>query len=313
MKSMASRGARLVALLVVVSLVATCGLPRSGPNRRELFAGSVQREGDAFVVSVNDRVLRATAVVEALGFSSDFVNAGQLGSDTIRPGDTLSLSIWENVTDPLLGAQGAPSTQLDDVQVDGAGFIFVPYAGRVRAAGNTPDQLRQILTRAGRLFLAAEIEDLTGSVEVTVWPDTYDQTRDLWAEGNIVILNVRIRTRNDRLQLSVQKATAYQEGRNPGPDGGNSHAEQRAARKRAAARRALRLTLKETADTEGDQERLRAVMSALEEFEGEDEVRLAIRQQDGDEVELELPRARACDELSQRLSAALGDQGAVML
>jgi len=147
-KFMASRGARLVALLVVVSLVATCGLPRTGPNRRELFAGSVQREGDAFVVSVNDRVLRATALVEALGFSSAFINAGQLGSDTIRPGDTLSLSIWENVTDPLLGPQGTPSTVLDDVQVDGAGFIFIPYAGRVRAAGNTPDQLRQILTRS---------------------------------------------------------------------------------------------------------------------------------------------------------------------
>lgn len=148
MKSMASRGARFVALLVVVSLVATCGLPRTGPNRRELFAGSVQREGDAFVVSVNDRVLRATALVEALGFSSDFVNAGQLGSDTIRPGDTLSLAIWENVTDPLLGPQGTPSTVLDEIQVDGAGFIFIPYAGRVRAAGNTPDQLRQILTRS---------------------------------------------------------------------------------------------------------------------------------------------------------------------
>jgi DNA polymerase III alpha subunit len=150
-------------------------------------------------------------------------------------------------------------------------------------------------------------------VEVTVWPDTYDQTRDLWAEGNIVILNVRVRMRNDRLQLSVQKATAYQEGSNPGPDGGNSRAESRVARKRAAARRALRVTLRETADTEGDQERLRAVMSALEEFEGEDEVLLAIRQQDGDEVQLELPRARACDELSQRLSAALGEQGAVVL
>ena len=147
MKLMASRGARLVALVVVVSLVATCGLPRTGPNRRELFAGSVQREGDAFVVSVNDRVLRATAMVEALGFSSAFVNAGQLGSDTIRPGDTLSLAIWENVTDPLLGPQGTPSTILDEIQVDGAGFIFIPYAGRVRAAGNTPDQLRQILTR----------------------------------------------------------------------------------------------------------------------------------------------------------------------
>ena len=148
MTSLASRGARFVALLVVVSLVAQCGLlPRSGPNRSELFAGSVQRQGDAFVVTVNDRVLRATSVVEALGFSQEFINAGQLGSDEIRPGDTLSLSIWENVTDPLLGATGAPSTVLDEVQVDGAGFIFIPYAGRVRAAGNTPEGLRQILTR----------------------------------------------------------------------------------------------------------------------------------------------------------------------
>jgi polysaccharide biosynthesis/export protein len=147
-KSLASRRARFVALLVVVSLVAQCGLlPRSGPNRRELFQGSVQRQGDVFVVTVNDRVLRATSVVEALGFSEEFINAGTLGSDVIRPGDTLSLSIWENVTDPLLGATGTPSTVLDEVQVDGSGFIFIPYAGRVRAAGNTPDALRQIITR----------------------------------------------------------------------------------------------------------------------------------------------------------------------
>lgn len=148
MKTMASRGARFVALLVVVSLVATCGLlPRSGPNRRELFAGSVQRDGDAFVVTVNDRVIRATSVVEALGFSDAFLNAGRVGSDIIHPGDTLSLTIWENVTDPLLGATGTPNSVLDEVQVDGSGFIFIPYAGRVRAAGNTPDGLRQIITR----------------------------------------------------------------------------------------------------------------------------------------------------------------------
>ena len=191
--------------------------------------------------------------------------------------------------------------------------VSAEMAGREVVIAGIVASTRQILTRAGRLFLAAEIEDLSGSVEVTVWPDVYDQTRDLWAEGTIVILNVGIRMRNDRLQLSVQKATAYQEGSNPGPNGGNSPAEPRVARKRAAARRALRVTLRETEDAESDQERLRAVMSALEEFEGEDEVRLAIRQQDGDEVELELPRARACDELSERLGAVLGDQGAVIL
>ena len=75
----------------------------------------------------------------------------------------------------------------------------------------------------------------------------------------------------------------------------------------------MRITLRESEDTDSDHERLRAVMSALQEFEGEDHVRLTIRQQDGDEVELELPRARACDELSSRLSTALGDAGTVVL
>ena len=35
---------------------------------------------------------------------------------------------------------------LEEVQVDGAGFIFVPYAGRIRAAGNTPEAIRRIIT-----------------------------------------------------------------------------------------------------------------------------------------------------------------------
>ena len=190
--------------------------------------------------------------------------------------------------------------------------VSAEMAGRELVIAGTVTSTRQILTRAGRLFVAAEIEDLSGSVEVTVWPDVYDQTRDLWAEGNIVLLNVRVRTRNDRHQLSVQKAIAYKEGGDAGPDNGNSAADPPVARPRAAPR-ALRVTLRETEDSEADQERLRAVMSALEEFEGEDVVLLAIHQQDGDEVELELPRARACEELSQRLSAVLGDQGAVVL
>ncbi|MWD27998.1 polysaccharide export protein [Aquicoccus sp. SCR17] len=130
-----------------MALVASCGLPRVGPNKREIFAGSVQREGDAFVVSVNDRVTRATAVVPALGFSSAFMNAGIVGSDTIQPGDTLGITVYENVDDGLLVPEAANSTAIEEVQVDGSGFIFVPYAGRIRAAGNTPEAVRRIITR----------------------------------------------------------------------------------------------------------------------------------------------------------------------
>jgi len=106
----------------------------------------VQNEGDAFIVSVNSRVTRATAVQPVLGFSQSFVNAGVVGSDTINPGDTLGLLIYENVDDGLLAAAGANATALDEVQVDGQGFIFVPYAGRIMAAGNTPEGLRRIIT-----------------------------------------------------------------------------------------------------------------------------------------------------------------------
>ena len=147
MKIKTTRWARSVALLAMVAVVSSCGLPRVGPNKREIYAGSVQRSGDAFVVAVNDRVTRATAVQPSRGFTEAFRSAGKLGSDTIQPGDTLSLSIWENVDDGLLASEGTSQTRLEEVQVDGSGHIFVPYAGRIKAAGNTPESIRRIITR----------------------------------------------------------------------------------------------------------------------------------------------------------------------
>ncbi|KNG92716.1 sugar ABC transporter substrate-binding protein [Pseudaestuariivita atlantica] len=159
-------------MLAAVAVVASCGLPRSGPNKREIFAGSVQRQGDAFVISVNDRVTRATAVTPALGFSEKFKNAGVLGSDTIRPGDILGLTIWENVDDGLLAGEASNSTILEEVQVDGSGFIFVPYAGRIKAAGNTPEAVRRVITR--------KLEDQT--------PDPQVQVRRVAGDGSTVSL-----------------------------------------------------------------------------------------------------------------------------
>jgi polysaccharide export outer membrane protein len=129
-----------------VAAVAGCGLPRSGPNKAEIFAGSVQKEGDAFIVSVDDHVVRATSVAPILGFQRSFLGASRIGPDLIRPGDTLAFRIWENVEDGLVASRGA-AAPLDEVQVDSSGHIFIPYAGRIRAAGNTPEQLRQLVTR----------------------------------------------------------------------------------------------------------------------------------------------------------------------
>ena len=85
-------------------------------------------------------------------------------------------------------------------------------SGRALIIGGVVAGIRTLSTKDGRSFLAVEIEDLTGSLEVTVWPETYEQTRDIWQMGTIVVANVKVKARDDRLQAAVQAAVAYGEG-----------------------------------------------------------------------------------------------------
>ena len=152
---------KAVALLAVVALVASCGLPRSGPTKRELLSGSVEPQGNAFIEPVTAQVSRLTAVQPSFGFSAAFQQAGLVGSDTLSPGDILNITIFENVKDdPLLGNTGQRVSGLSEVQVDGQGFIFIPYAGRIKAAGQTPEGVRQAITR--------QLEDQTPDPQITV-------------------------------------------------------------------------------------------------------------------------------------------------
>lgn len=133
---------------ILVLTLAACGLPRSGPSRAELINSSISagKGGSTHVINVSHGVAQATATSSAMGFGSAFRGAGVVGADDVRPGDVLGLGIWENVDDGLLASMGTSATQLQEIQVDSAGYIFVPYAGRIKAAGNSPEALRQIIT-----------------------------------------------------------------------------------------------------------------------------------------------------------------------
>lgn len=172
MKTVSLRWVKPMVVLAVTGLSAACTLPQVGPSKNQIQKGSVSEQGNAFVVPVNDHVARATAVVPTLGFSNAFSTAPQLTSDTIRPGDVLGLTVWENVDDGLLSGEATNATMLEEVQVDSSGFIFVPYAGRVRAAGNTPNELREMITE--------KLQDQT--------PDPQVQVRRIAGDGSTVSL-----------------------------------------------------------------------------------------------------------------------------
>ena len=132
--------------LLILAALAGCALPRSGPTVGEITRAGNDPALAMHVVEVTPPIAAASRSDDRLGFGAGFVNAGTVSPDTIRPGDTLSVAVWESVDTGLLVGVGQKATTLQAIQVDQTGDIFVPYAGRLQAAGSTPDQLRNDIT-----------------------------------------------------------------------------------------------------------------------------------------------------------------------
>ncbi len=92
--------------------------------------------------------------------------------------------------------------------------------GREVVIAGMVNSIRALTTKAGKQFVAVSVEDLSGTAEVTVWPDVYDPTRDIWKPGNILLMLIRVRERNDRLQAAAQQVSLVQAA-----DGTFSHEE----------------------------------------------------------------------------------------
>lgn len=151
---------RYATAALVSAAMAGCTLPRSGPTAGEIMSASRSPEGNLHVVTVTPAIAEAARSSETLAFSQDLVTAGALSSDTIRAGDAVSVTVWENVDAGLLAGVGQKVTALDHIQVDDSGQIYVPYAGRIKAAGMTPDGLRS--------EIAAKLEVQTPDPQVEV-------------------------------------------------------------------------------------------------------------------------------------------------
>ena len=81
---------------------------------------------------------------------------------------------------------------------------------RHRRLHAAPDHARRPRASSPR-----ELEDLSGTLEVTVWPDIYERTQELWMPGSIVLMQVRVRERGDRLTIGVQEVVGLRRGLHP--------------------------------------------------------------------------------------------------
>ena len=88
-------------------------------------------------------------------------------------------------------------------------------AGRTVTVAGLVNNVRQLTTRKGDTFCAVMLEDLSGSAELTVWPEQYRATNEIWEPNKIVVARVSIRSRNDRLTIAVDRAEVWDEGTEP--------------------------------------------------------------------------------------------------
>ncbi|MEO0664107.1 MAG: polysaccharide biosynthesis/export family protein [Pseudomonadota bacterium] len=154
---------RLVALLCAGALVlAGCGsIPRGAAISSEVTAtgggltGRTAPAADFVVYPVTRAFLPQVATWPVTGERLGNWPQGSHGSRqrVIRPGDTLSITVWDASETSLITTPGARATPLEMLRVSPQGSIFVPYAGSVQVAGNTPEAARAIVERAVETFV----------------------------------------------------------------------------------------------------------------------------------------------------------------
>jgi len=65
--------------------------------------------------------------------------------------------------------------------------------------------LRKLTTRANRVMAVCQLEDRSGTIALVVFPDLYDESKELLAEDVVLRVTARVDVRNDEVQLIAQQ------------------------------------------------------------------------------------------------------------
>lgn len=151
-----------------------------------------------------------------------------------------------------------------------------------------------------------------GRIEAMVWPNVYADTRDLWQEGNILLVGGKVRLRDDRVQLNCDNVRRYQPEATQGEEvaGAEPGEEPATAEETPAKGRRLIVTLTQSGDKASDIAYLHRLVDTLKDFPGQDEVNLQVISE-GKTTKLKLSNmyANYCPELHHQLAELVGEDG----
>jgi DNA polymerase-3 subunit alpha len=167
------------------------------------------------------------------------------------------------------------------------------WAGQRVTLGGRITAIRRIQTKRGDTMLIAQLEDMLGSIEVTVFPRAYEASADVWREEAVLLVTGQVKLREEEAQVvcdSVEIFALSEEDL--------THRDYH-----------LRITLKRTRNEPLDIAYAQDVRTALEQFPGHDTWELLVRNGRW-MAQLAPPKGqdgvRYCPELHQQLEGILG-------
>jgi hypothetical protein len=83
------------------------------------------------------------------------------------------------------------------------------FVGRKVTIAGVVASLRQLITKKKDAMATAVVEDAYGSVEVVAFPRVYAETREVWRENQIVIVEGKVEPRDERYQVVVDAVRAF--------------------------------------------------------------------------------------------------------
>ena len=208
-----------------------------------------------------------------------------------------------------LNPAGAETTFCGQVDAELVGQSVI-VAGRVTS-------VRNLFTRDSRAFASVVLEDVSGSLEVMVWSNTFDKYKDLLQDGNELVVEGKVRLRGDRVQLNCDIVRRYQpqiirdeQVTAPEPVEEPVVTEEKTTYDVPLQNQRMVISINQTNNKDKDIDSLHRVVEILKDFPGKDEVVLFVNVNNGAKpILMKLSNASYCDELRQQLVELVGEAG----
>jgi DNA polymerase-3 subunit alpha len=203
---------------VIETLIKAGAMDSLADGKRHQLLASVER---AMQFGKSERAAKANGMMSLFGDLDEVDNALEFKlNDNAEEISRKQLLNWEK---ELIGVYISKhplaylSDLFKDVVTHNISEITEELDKQKVVLGGTIKEARKITTKKGDTMCVVQLEDMFGTISVTVFPRTYEETADKWIEDSVVIVRGEIQVRRDEPNIlcnSVSPLNAVEEEMN---------------------------------------------------------------------------------------------------